>query len=166
MNATADTLVLGWGNPARGDDGLGPALIEALAEMELPGVATDTDFQLQVEDAAEVARYRRVIFVDADRAGREPFSWRRLEPAKQKINFSTHSVAPAAVLALAAELFQARPEAWLLGVRGYRFDEFEEQLSGRASKNLEAATEFLRTTVQADNTALEAEGMPCKTEST
>jgi len=41
------------------------------------------------------------------------------------------------------ELFDAEPEAWLLGIRGYEFSEFGEQLSERARENLRQALEFV-----------------------
>ena len=66
------TLILGWGNPGRLDDGLGPAFVEILQTLDLPGVEVDSDYQLQIEDAAEVASFQRVVFVDADRTGAEP----------------------------------------------------------------------------------------------
>ncbi|MBZ0090172.1 MAG: hydrogenase maturation protease, partial [Thermoanaerobaculia bacterium] len=78
--SAAGTLVLAWGNPGRRDDGLGPAVAAALEALALPGVAVETGYQLEVEDAAELARYGRVLFVDADRAGEAPFQVRRLEP--------------------------------------------------------------------------------------
>ena len=52
----APTLLLGWGNPGRLDDGLGPALAEALQARGLAGLTIGTGYQLQVEDAAELAR--------------------------------------------------------------------------------------------------------------
>ena len=144
------TLILGWGNPGRGDDGLGPAFVQALSEAGLAGVVTDSDYQLQVEDAAEIARFDRVLFVDADRAGAEPFWLGRLQPEAASLAFSTHSVSPAAVLALARDLFQAEPEAWILGIRGYEFDEFEERLSDGAQRNLGAAVSAIESAMQSD----------------
>jgi len=143
LPATGETLVLGWGNPGRRDDGLGPALIAAVEALGPPGARFDSDYQLQIENAAEVARYPRVVFVDADRGGHEPFSMRRLLPAAGSMSFSTHSVRPEAILALARDLFQAEPEAWLLGIHGYDFDDFGEGLSAGARANLAAATEFV-----------------------
>lgn len=145
-----ETLILGWGNPGRGDDGLGPAFVQALSELGLPGVATDSDYQLQVENAAEVARYDRVLFVDADRSGAEPFWLGRLQPESASLAFSTHSVSPSAVLALARDLFQVEPEAWILGIRGYEFDEFEERLSGGAQRNLAVAVNAIESALQSD----------------
>ena len=139
MTQGPTTLILGWGNPGRGDDGLGPAFVAAVASMKPPAVALDADYQLSVEDAAEVARFDRVVFVDAARRGEAPFAWRRLRPSASRASFSTHSVAPEAVLALSRDLFRAEPEAWLLAIRGYDFDRFCEELSPRASANLSLA---------------------------
>ncbi len=137
------TLLLGWGNDGRRDDGLGPALVRLLAERRLPGLTVGSNYQLQVEDAYDVARYPRVIFVDADRSGPEPFSFQRLAPTPQGLSFSSHSVTPGGVLALTRELFGSEPEAWLLGIRGYDFDRFESSLSEKARDNLVAAADFL-----------------------
>lgn len=145
-------LILGWGNPGRGDDGLGPAFIEAIDQLSLPGVAAESDYQLQIEAASEIAGCMKVVFVDADRRGPEPFWIERLSP-ESGLSFSTHSVSPAAVLALARDLFQAEPEAWLLGIRGYEFDEFGERLSGRAQVNLEQALHYVKSAVQGDGFA-------------
>jgi DNA-binding response OmpR family regulator len=43
-------LVIGYGNPGRLDDGLGPALAETLQRLDLPGVTVDADYQLTAED--------------------------------------------------------------------------------------------------------------------
>jgi hydrogenase maturation protease len=140
---TAGTLILGWGNPGRGDDGLGPALTELLGERLRGDVRVESDYQLQVEDASECASHRRVIFVDADRAGPAPFSCHRLAAADSGFSFSSHSVSPGGLLAITRELFGREPEAWLVGVRGYDFDEFHEGLSRRARANLAAAADYL-----------------------
>ncbi len=136
-------LILGYGNPGRLDDGLGPALAAALERENLPGVTVDSDYQLTVEDAEPVARHDVVIFADAAVTGPEPFFFRRITPAGE-LGFSSHSVEPAGVLALAGELFGATPRGFALGIRGYQFNEFGEQLSPAAQANLSAALEFVR----------------------
>ncbi len=137
-------LLIGFGNPGRRDDGLGPALAEAAREWNIPGVTVDSDYQLTVEDAAEAARHQIVLFADAATTGPEPFSITQIEPTNDPGSFSTHSVAPQAVLALARDLFSAEPVGYLLAIRGYEFDQFDEGLSERASANLEAAGIHLR----------------------
>ncbi|MCP3956855.1 MAG: hydrogenase maturation protease [bacterium] len=145
---SSDTLMLGWGNQGRRDDGLGPALVRILAQRRLPDLTLGSDYQLQVEDAYEVARYPRVIFVDADRSGPEPFSFRRLAPSASSSSFSSHSVTPGGLLTLTRELFNREPEAWLLGIRGYDFDRFEESLSPEARRNLDHAADFVTAALQ------------------
>ena len=135
-------LVIGYGNPGRLDDGLGPALAERLARLAIPGVAVESAYQLTVEDAHEVSRFPLVIFADASLVGPEPFSF---EPVRRSAGsgLGSHGIEPGEVIALAEDLFGAAPTAYVLAVRGYRFDEFGEQLSEQAEANLEAAVAFL-----------------------
>jgi hydrogenase maturation protease len=132
---------LGFGNPGRGDDGLGPAFAEAVEGLGLAGVSVDADYQLNVEDAEAVARHRVVVFADADLSGGEPFSFRPLAP-EPGLSFTSHSLGPQAVLALAEEVFGARPQSYLLGIRGYDFQPFNESLTAQAEANLKAAVSF------------------------
>ena len=53
----ADILLIGFGNPGRLDDGLGPALADAIEKLALPGVTVESNYQLTVEDAAEIAKH-------------------------------------------------------------------------------------------------------------
>lgn len=144
MDAKNNILVIGYGNPGRVDDGLGPALAAELESMRLDGVDVDSDYQLTVEDAAAAAEHEVVIFADADQTGAEPFSFQAVEP-KADQGFSTHGVEPPAVMAMAHELFAPGSKGYTLGIRGYEFGEFGERLSPRAKENLAAAVDFLRT---------------------
>ncbi len=133
-------LVIGYGNPGRLDDGLGPAFARCVQELALPGVSVDADYQLAVEDAAEIAAHDAVLFADASVSGEEPFA---LLPVKAErssgVGFSSHSLSAETVLGLADALFGARPRAFQLAIRGYVFDGFGEGLSSRAASNLDAA---------------------------
>ncbi len=136
-------LVLGYGNPGRCDDGLGPALVARLEDHPRLSQATlESNYQLVVEDAAEVARHDVVVFVDASVNGPEPFEWREVRPGTM-VGPGTHVLPPEAVLTIAREVFGARPRAYVLAIRGYRFEDFGEGLSERAQANLDAAVEFL-----------------------
>jgi len=140
-------LVIGYGNPGRLDDGLGPALAAAIETAEVPGVDVDADYQLTVEDAAAVAEHEVVIFADAAVSGREPFYFRTVD-AREDATFTTHSVSPEAILFLARTCFQAQTHGYVLGIRGYEFNEFGERLSPKALANLDAATVFLTERLQ------------------
>ena len=118
---------------------------------------SESAYQLQAEDAAAVADYDLVVFVDADVSCPDPFELRPIAPAGEP-RFSTHSLAPETVLSMAWKYLEARPEAYVLAIRGEEFDEFGEGLSDRASRNLSAALGFLEQ-------FLEERTAPCETKS-
>ncbi|MHC4562092.1 MAG: hydrogenase maturation protease [Planctomycetota bacterium] len=146
-DGASNILIIGYGNPGRLDDGLGPALIDALEEKNLPGVTLEADYQLTVENAADLRECDAVLFVDADVAGSEPFTVRRLTAGEASISFSTHHISPEGVVALAKDMFDAEPEAFVMGIRGYDFNEFGERLSQRAQQNLAAAVDYVMSAV-------------------
>lgn len=136
------TLVIGYGNPGRGDDGLGPALAERLAAMSLPGVAVLVDFQLKPEHALRLAECRRVVFADAAMALHAPFRLSPLAPAETG-DVTSHAMAPGVLLALARDLLGATPEAHVLALGGAEFGQMQDGLSEQAARNLEAALAHL-----------------------
>jgi hydrogenase maturation protease len=136
-------LVLGYG---RQDDGLGPAIVAELARLRLPGVSAEADYQLSIENAADLAEADQAVFVDAAVEGAEPFAVRRLQPSAA-ISFTTHAFEPASVLALCEQAYGRSPEALLVGVRGYSFD-LAEGLTEKALMNSKAALEFIVSTIR------------------
>lgn len=139
-------LVLAYGNPGRQDDGLGPAVAECIEELGWPDVSVETDYQLNIEHGALLSDYDAVLFVDASMNGPEPFSLRRLLPSPE-ITFTTHALSPEGVLAVSETHFDASPQAWLLGVRGYMF-EFCEGLSAKGMKNRGEAAAFAQSLIR------------------
>lgn len=142
MTDRPHTLVIGYGNPGRADDGLGPALADAVERADIPGVRAIAAFQLQVEHAAEIALVPRVVFADACTGDGPPCALRRLHPRAAQ-SFSTHSVRPEAVLALARDVFGWVGDAYLLAIRGEAFDAFEESLSPAGAAALGQAAGLL-----------------------
>lgn len=136
--AEARTLLIGYGNPGRGDDGLGPAFAEQIAAVGLPELRVEIDYQLTVDHAPLVARHDLVVFADAAMDLTEPFRFAPLEPGAPAA-LGSHAVTPAAVLTLARDLFGHAPSAFLLGISGRAFDEVKEGLSGTAQANLSLA---------------------------
>ena len=141
-------LVLGWGNPGRGDDALGPLLLESLEseaarrpDWEAHGFVSD--FQLQPEHALDLDGAAQVLFVDASTSATAPFTLTRIAPARDR-SFSSHALSPQAVLAVCEQVTgQAAPPAWLLGIRGEEF-ELGVPMSPEAASRLGAATELAR----------------------
>jgi len=141
-----DTILLyGYGNPGRGDDGLGPALASAIEDLAVPGVSVDSNYQLNLEDAAELGNYNAVVFADAATQGRAPFSFARIDDSMVgHVGWTSHSVSPTQVVALARDLFASKVKAYVLGIRGYQFGDLDETLSLGAKENLAEAVAFAR----------------------
>ncbi len=140
---TAPILIFGWGNPSRGDDALGPLLVERIETLALPGVECLTDFQLQVEHALDLLGRERILFVDASIEAEAPYHQRRLSPARDA-TFSTHAITPESVMQVYVDLHDEEPPPCdLLAIRGERF-ELGEPISPMASAHLEAALRWAR----------------------
>lgn len=146
---TAPTLIFGWGNPSRGDDALGPALldaVEALLDTHPQWGAVDilTDFQLQVEHALDLEGRDRVLFVDATSApGDAPFRAEAIAPARDS-SFTSHALSPQGVMHVYTEIKgSAPPPCTLLAIAGEAF-ELGEPLSPAARTHLEAALAWTR----------------------
>lgn len=141
------TLVIGYGNPGRGDDGLGPALADAVERLGLPGVTVETDYQLAAEHAVAITEHDAVLFVDAAIAGPEPWSLQRVGPVDD-LPWSTHGLEPRALLALARHVSGRAPRAYLLAIRGYAFEELHEELTDGARRNLADAIAFVASVLR------------------
>ena len=136
------TLIIGYGNPDREDDGVGWRIVERLA-AQLPGTVIaqhilDTQpgdipsllvaLQLMPEYAETVAQYDRVCFVDAH-TGAYPDDVNVVETqALFQSSPFTHHLTPDTLLALAAATYGRAPEGMVVSVRGYQFG-FKETLS-------------------------------------
>lgn len=143
MTIQPSILLIGIGNPGRQDDGLGPACAGRFEREDYTHLRVEANYQLAIEDAADIARHQTVIFIDAAVDGPEPFAFEPVAPGI-KGSFTSHILEPETVMAAARDLFNAAPEAYTMRIRGYEFDEFGEDMSPRASQNLEAAVVFIR----------------------
>jgi hydrogenase maturation protease len=141
-------LIIGYGNPGRLDDGLGPAFAEKIQTLELPSVTVESNYQLNVEDADLISRYDVVVFADASVNAAEPFDFQPLEKSLPMVGFSSHSISTGSLLGLAEELFGATPRAYTMAIRGYDFNEFGEIISAKALLNLDAAVNYFTGWIQ------------------
>ena len=90
-------VVFGWGNDARGDDGLGPLLLARVARAAWADVTTVEDFQLQIEHALDLDGAEAALFLDAGKDTPAPFSFAEIGPERDE-SHTTHALAPEAVL--------------------------------------------------------------------
>lgn len=140
---TAPLLVLGWGNPSRGDDALGPMLVDALAAYAgraLPAGSVDclTDYQLQIEHALDLVGRERVLFVDASIGLDAAYVVRSVEPQRER-RITSHALSPEALLQVFVDTQRrAPPRCDVLAIRGRRW-ELGEQPDAQAAADLEQA---------------------------
>ena len=148
----SDTLILGYGNVDRMDDGVAWHVLAALAAawgrpapatledpLALSNGPADCQFVLQLtpELAEQLAQYRRVCFVDAHTG--DLVQATRLAPVTPAFTNSpfTHHLTPATCLALAQALYGRAPEAVLASVRGEAFG-FAQALSPAVARRVPA----------------------------
>ncbi|MBL8950626.1 MAG: hydrogenase maturation protease [Myxococcaceae bacterium] len=134
---SAPVLVLAWGNPSRGDDGLGPAFAAEVERRFGADIDVLVDYQLAPEHVLDLGGRRRVYFVDASTTGAPV----QLAPvfAARDATFTSHALSPGALLYIAALVSPTTlPDCRLLAIRGERFG-LGEPLSAVGRANLRRA---------------------------
>jgi len=127
-------VILGLGNSLRGDDGVGPAVIEWLDRQELPVGVEAIDGGTSGLDIVSILMGReRAIIVDAANTGLEPGRWVRFTPEEAQLQanattLSLHSAGLAEALALGAALNVLPPTIIIYGVQPQSLD-WSSQLS-------------------------------------
>jgi hydrogenase maturation protease len=150
------TLIVGYGNADRQDDGASWHILVGIAHRlgrPVPNLPEDgflpeeedVDLwyvlQLAPEMAEDFSRYHRILFVDAH-TGAIPHEI-LLQPVENSPASSsfTHHMTPAACMALTEAIYHRSPEAVLLSVRGYSFG-FTRELSERTTELVQQAIEM------------------------
>ncbi|GAB4477133.1 MAG: HyaD/HybD family hydrogenase maturation endopeptidase [Anaerolineae bacterium] len=149
-------LVLALGNPLRGDDGVGAAVIEALAAADLPpGVRLLDGGTPGLETALLLQGYTRVIIVDAAEMGLQAGKWRRFTPAEADLKphdvalrGTLHSAGLAEALVLAGALGILPGEIVIFGVQPERIG-WEPGLSASIRRALPGLCRAIREEIGA-----------------
>lgn len=140
----AATVVFASGNRSRGDDAIGPLLLERLAswlaERGRSGeFALIDDYQLQIEHALDLQDRRLALFIDAGWHTPAPLAFYAAAPAQVPASGSTHVLAPQGVLEVYRRVMGAEPPpSFVLCVRGEHF-ELGAGMSDAAQVRVEAA---------------------------
>jgi hydrogenase maturation protease len=142
----APYLILAVGNESRGDDALGPALLQRLQswlehEPLASQVETIEEFQLQVENALDLQARKLVLFLDAGIRSPAPFGFRE-ETGAPMDGHATHAVSPGSLLEIYRMLERREPPPlFTLCISGYAFD-LGTEISQPARAHLDAAFDF------------------------
>jgi hydrogenase maturation protease len=149
------TLLIGYGNPSRCDDGVAlhvlnalrarwgqPPLDLSLGGWDELGGRHDSLFlqQLTPDLAATLAEYDRVVFVDASLLQTETAVHVEQVLPAFRTGAISHHLEPASLLALAAHLYGRELQGWLVSVPGECFD-FGEELSPAVAAAVPEAVE-------------------------
>ena len=156
------TLILGYGNLDRQDDGVAWHILEKIAahlKRPLPEAVEDTFmelgenpdlfFQLQLmpELADIVKDYERVCFVDAHTGAVEnDLNITPVNAVYQNSPF-THHMTAQTLLSFVDTMYHRQPEAILVSVRGYAFN-FDRSLSSRTETLADQAAQWIFTWLQ------------------
>lgn len=139
-----EVVVFAVGNRSRGDDAIGPLLLERLASWLAAEVETDEfelieDYQLQIEHALDLQGKRLALFIDAGCGTTAPLEFYAIAPARTPAVRSTHELPPQGVLDVYRQFAHTEPPpSFVLCVRGEGF-ELGEGLSDPAKAHVEAA---------------------------
>ena len=140
-------LCYGIGNPDRGDDALGPALLEWLAgqseKIWLYDLVLEQPFQLQPENLYEMADADAIVFMDASVDSQQRVRFSAVTPQVSRSAFVTHALSPEHLLALHQSIMEtAPPPAYLLSMGAVSMD-LGESISEQGLENLEHAKNLL-----------------------
>lgn len=142
------TLIIGIGNPLRGDDGLGWKVADELScelscEPRRDDVHVLATHQLTPELAELASQADRVLFIDAAQSGPPgTMTCRRVLPDAPAVRLS-HALSPAALLSMTEKLYGRSPAACLLTLAGDSFSPGES-----LSPAVAAALPVLRMQIQ------------------
>lgn len=150
-------LVIGLGNPLRGDDSAGQRAAELLYHCLEPGAADiRLCHQLTPELAEPLSRASLAVFIDARDGGEAgEICARRVESFGETRH--THFLTPGALLQLAKTLYDSEPRAWLITISAAQF-EFGAALSPEVERALPALVDRVCALVAAEG---ELPEMPC-----
>ncbi len=127
-------LILGLGNPLRGDDGVGPRVVAELLRRGLPDGVEVVDGGTRGLDLLHLLEgWEQAIIVDAAMLGRNPGEYVRFTPEEAHllgtlVPLSSHAAQLADVLTLARALGRRLPDIIIYGIQPERMD-WEEGLS-------------------------------------
>lgn len=138
-------LVIGYGNPLRGDDALGWEIADRLRQANRDEtIHVLAVHQLTPELSELISQVKLAVFIDSSYVG-QPGSWKceSVEPGATASTTFGHYLMPMGLLAYAQAVFKASPPALLVSVAGGCFDCCQE-LTPAVAAALPAVEQFVR----------------------
>lgn len=146
------SLVVGYGNSLRSDDGIGVCVAKTVEKWNMPQVRSLANHQLTPELAAELAQVDLAIFIDACQTNEtDTIKLFPLKPSESMV-FRSHLSEPQALLSLTKALFSRCPQAWWIIVPGVDF-QLGERLSPMAQRGVNSALVQIKNLLLRDGVA-------------
>jgi hydrogenase maturation protease len=150
-------IIIGYGNPDRQDDGVAWHVLNGINQRlgrESP-LTTDDEFppapdspelifqlQLTPELSETISKYDRVCFVDAHTGNVPNDIYQEDVQSDFQSSPFTHHLTPSTCMALVQTLYQKKPAAILVSVRGFEFG-FHHTLTDRTATLASRAVELI-----------------------
>ena len=146
------TLVLALGNPLRGDDGIGSAVLDYSEETAVfpPHITLIDGGTPGLETALTLQGHDRVIVIDAADMGTQPGTWMRFHLSDVSLakhahmNGTLHDAGFAEAVALAGALGILPPEIIMYGIQPESMD-WDSNLSQSIQKTIPAICQQIKT---------------------
>jgi hydrogenase maturation protease len=150
------TLVIGYGNPDRQDDGVASHILDRLSHHlerpvhfsveDLPESGEGGDLILQLQLTPEIVEgflaYNQIIFVDAHTGEDELDIHIKEVSSNYQASPLTHHMTPETCMALLSRLYQKSARGVLVSIRGYEFG-FTRSLSPKTLQAVDRAAEVI-----------------------
>ena len=134
-----DFWIVGYGNPQRRDDGIGPYIVKGLEPLfEHRGdVHLLVLHQLEPDVIDALKNAHTILFVDATvEILAEGRHWAEIQPEIKALPCLIHQVTPSFILGLLKRLYHRNPAVWMISIQGDDFS-FGRGLSSEAQKRAE-----------------------------
>jgi hydrogenase maturation protease len=138
---TASTWVIGYGNPHRRDDGLGPYVVDRLCEElhDTGRISFRSLHQLDPVLVDELQMADLIVLVDATVEDLEGgIRWTKVRPGIEISSRETHDLKASTLLGFLEAFYHRSPPTWLVSVQGIDFG-FGEGLSPETREKADRA---------------------------
>jgi hydrogenase maturation protease len=131
-----------WGNPSRGDDGVGPWFADRYRDSVHDQFELVEDFQLQVEHLLDCREGDLLLFVDARCDDGDGYRLEEIGPST-RVAHTSHALTPRELLGHYLRVFDSPPPpAFQLTVPGFAFD-LGQPMSAETAASCAAAAQLV-----------------------
>lgn len=125
-------VILGYGNPLRGEDGFGVDVVSELEKFDLPYTKLMSAFQLTPEIVLELLEADEIVFVDACFSQIDNYSLACTINRQNGFNL-THHISPKMIIEMLNSLYKKYPKFQICSMLSSNFDFIKDEKKYRDS---------------------------------